>query len=205
MSLGQTERFALMALDKEGGFMKPPRFSKNKKSAFTLLELVVTLVITAVTAVVAIPVAGSSNAMQVKLAADGVANHLHYAQQLAMTTRKPHGVSFDTGTETYQVYYESSMGGAETILTDPLKPENLVIDLKKDPFKTVNINTATFSNSGGSITNNKVIFETQYGIPKVDNNSATPPDVATGTVTLSRGGITRTVTVEPTTGKVTVQ
>jgi len=187
----------------------------------TLIELVVTLVIIAVIAVVAIPVAGSSNAMQVRLAADGVANHLRYAQQLSITTGYKHGVEFKTFTDgtapnTYRVYRDDNP--SEIISNDPTDPANpgnnndsanigkLVIDFKKAPYATVTINSAVFND--GAANRTKVIFDTN-GVPQADNDGANPNlitgAVGNNTVTFSRGGITRTVTVEPTTGKVTVQ
>ena len=183
-----------------------------------MLELVVTLVITAITAVVAIPVAGSSNAMQVRQAADLVANHLRYAQQLSIATGFKHGVSFDTAQETYRVYRNDDPDGSGTIANDPNDPVNpgnnndplnigkLVIDFKKAPYTTVSIDSALFYD--GTANKTKVIFNTN-GVPQADNDG-TNPDLdtivaGTNTVTLSRGGITRTVTVAPTTGKVTVQ
>ena len=60
----------------------------------------------------------------------------------------------------------------------------------------------TFTN--GAVSSEKVLFGTLYGTPKVDNDG-TNPAITSGTIVLSKGGITRTVTVEPVTGKVTIQ
>ena len=188
------------------------------KSAFTLVELTIVLVIVAILAMVAYPTSESSNNLKVTQAAELIATHLRYAQQLSITTGNRHGVSFDTAQETYRVYRDDTPDGSGTIANDPNDPANpgnnndatnpgkLVIDLKKEPYKTVGIDSAIFND--GAANRTKVIFDT-FGTPQADNDG-TNPNLITGvpgnnTVTLSRGGSTRTVTVEPAPGKVTVQ
>ena len=192
----------------------------SKRSAFTIIELTVVLVIAAIIAIIAIPRSTVVNNAKVKQAAELVAAHLRYAQQLSITTGFKHGVAFTiTPTNTYRVYRDDTPDGAGTIANDPndpydpgnkndaSNPGKLVIDLRKEPFATVDIVSAVFND--GATNRTKVIFDTLNGTPQADNDG-TNPNLVTGaagnnTVTLSRGGTTRTVTVEPTTGKVTIQ
>ena len=187
--------------------------SHSRRSGFSIIELVIVLVIVAIIAIVSIPRSTVTNDAKVKEAAELIAAHLRYAQQLSITTGFKHGIAFTINpTNTYRVYRDDPSDGAGTIANDPndpydpgnkndaANPGKLVVDLTKAPFKTVDITGTNFN----GLTNRKVIFDTLNGAPQQDNEGAGVALSPAGTVTLSRGGTTFTVSIQVETGKVTV-
>lgn len=157
---------------------------------FTLIELMIVLVILAVAAAIAVPMASSAGSLQLRSAVNMVAADLEYAKSLAIGTGQRHSVVFDDGAETYRI---ADANG--NVIKHPVKKGfDYVVSFSTDKrLGQVNIVSADFDGS------QTVSFD-YLGSPY----NGAPAALASGVVTLQAGGVTRTVTVEPVTGFVSI-
>ncbi len=157
---------------------------------FTLIELMIVLVILAVAAAIAVPMASSAGSLQLRSAVNMVAADLEYAKSLAIGTGQRHSVVFDDGAETYRIVDANG-----NVIKHPVKKGfDYIVSFSTDKrLGQVNIFRADFDGS------QTVSFD-YLGSPY--NGAA--GGLASGVVTLQAGGVTRTVTVEPVTGFVSI-
>ena len=151
---------------------------KKTRTAFSLVELIATIITIAVLAKVAIPrYSGAVARYRLTNCVNRVVADLNNARAQAMATSQNVTVTFTTGTQSYAI---SNMPG----LNDPAAV--YTVSLAAYPYKISGLG-ASF---GASLT--YVTFD-GYGVP---NN--------TGSVSIIAGGTVKTITVEATTGKVIV-
>jgi len=165
------------------------RWTKQLRTqeGFTLIEIILVVVILAISALVAIPVFSSGADMQVRSAANKIAADLDYAKGLAVTHQKYITVVFDPSSESYQI---EDAGGviAHPIRSGELFIEGLAADRR---LSKVDINNTTLSG-------NAVTFD-YLGSPLSGGN---PLD--SGQIELRADSFTLYVKIEPVTGYVTI-
>ena len=150
------------------------------EEAFTLVELIMVIVVIAISAVVVVPLVVGTSDLQVISAARIVASDLQYAQNMAIAKREPVTVTFTPGTESV------ALSNARGALIHPITKDTYTTDFRvRNGFGKVDIVSADFSGS------TSVTFD-EMGSP--DN---------AGTVTLQAGSHVYTVDVAAATGKVT--
>ncbi len=161
-------------------------------SGFTIIEVILVVLIIGIAAAVVVPMASSAGGMQLRAAVNMVAADLEYAKSMAISRGQPYSVVFDKTTETYRIVDQ-----AGTVIPHPVKKGfNYVIDFRNEGrLDQVEIYDANFDST------NKVTFD-YLGSPY--NGSATPGPLNSGVVTLRSGTMTRTVSVEPVTGFISV-
>ncbi len=149
---------------------------------FSLVEVLIVVVILAITAAVVIPGMSSAASTKIRSAADVIASDLEYARSMAITNQRAYTVDFDTSAESYQL--EDNSG----VIEHPVKKGfDFVVDFSGDSrLSRVDIYTADF---GGS---DEVSFD--Y-LGSCDNG---------GVVTLKAGDVTVYVNVQSVTGFITV-
>lgn len=169
------------------------------KRAFSLVELVVVMLIVGIIAVVAIVNSISVFGVRLTQAADKVKSDIKFVQSYALATQQRTRIAFDTAANSYTVYREPTTDNW-VVMLDPLTKANFVVSLNQNPFKGVTISSATFVNA-----NYHLVFD-RAGIPWGYNPSggAVTQLASAGTVVLSGNG-TKTITVEPVTGKTATQ
>lgn len=151
------------------------------RSAFSLVELLIVILVIAICAAVVVPMAAGTDDLQVVSAARIVASDLQYAQNAAISSQQPVTVIFTPATETY------SLSNASGPLIHPMTKEAWTVNLAdQSGFDKVDMASASFG-SGAS----------------VEFDEMGSPDNA-GTVTLQSGAHVYTVSVAAATGKVTV-
>jgi hypothetical protein len=112
-----------------------------------------------------------------------IVSDLRFAQELAMDTHGSYRISFDVGADRYTVYSKNST----TVPTrDPFTGQDFIVVLNQDLFQGVGLQSATFG--GGSF----FVYDSK-GAPS-----------SGGTIVLSSGGKTRTVSVVGGTGVVRI-
>ena len=155
---------------------------KNRLSlSFTLLELMVVVMILAIVAAVAVPMAVGTGDMQVISAARMMSADLQYAQNTAITTQRPITVAFDTSAESY------SLSNASGALIHPITKEAFTVNfMSREGFNALDVVSADFGE------NLSVTFD-ELGAPD-----------SAGTVILRAGPHVYQVSVATATGKVTV-
>lgn len=145
---------------------------------FTLLEVVLVISIMAIFSAIAVPrYVGSLAYSRAEAAARKVASDLSVARSLAMTSSKPQAVVFSVATGTYQ-------------LSGQLDREHpafgYLVDLSAAPYKSQLV-SASF---GGSAT---VTFDI-YGVPD-----------RSGTVVVGSGSRKKSIVLDATSGRTTIQ
>jgi hypothetical protein len=119
------------------------------------MELAVTAVILSIlVAIVGLP-APDNGAQSLQMAEIQIRDALRMAQSRAVSTRMPHGVSFDVANERFAVVDQNG-----NLAIDPLAKSGYVVDFTRpDQPPNLEIDTATFGNTAAA-----AIFDGQ-GVP----------------------------------------
>ena len=163
---------------------------------FTLLELLVAILIISIVGLYAVEIVASSvTNFYLDGASYRLLEDLRYARHMARVNGGWYGVSANVNpTNTYTVYVTD--GTTDTPLANPAAPnQNMIVDLKSTYH---GVTLSNVSIAGGS----KVEFNSS-GIPYNDKNGSAL--VTNGTITLSTGTRTRTITISKNTGTLTQQ
>lgn len=155
-----------------------------------MIELVVVMAILAVAAAIAVPMLSSTGSMQLRAAVNIVAADLEYAKSMSISRGQRYSVVFDKTTERYRIVDDSG-----TTIPHPVKKGFLyTVDFRADSrISQVDIFNVSFDGTS------QVSFD-YLGSPF--NGGGT--NLNSGVITLKAGGITRTVSVEPVTGFISI-
>jgi prepilin-type N-terminal cleavage/methylation domain-containing protein len=146
--------------------------------AFSLVELTMVMVIIAVAAAIAAPRwTESLGRYRVDAAARRIVADLALAQTNARATSSPRTITFDPGAETYQL---SSLKDFET------GSGSYTVNLKGAPY------LADLASTG--FTAASPLTFNAFGVPSTG-----------GSLTVSSGGFSRTITIDPDSGTATIQ
>ena len=150
---------------------------------FTMIEIIIVVVIISIAALAAVPMMSSAASLQIRSAANMIAADLEYAKSMAISRGQNYSVVFDKNTDSYLIEDQDT-----NVIQHPVKKGfNYVVDFQNDKrLSTVDITNV-------SIANSKVTFEC-LGSP-----------IEGGTITLQADGTTKTITVEPITGFISIQ
>lgn len=145
---------------------------------FTIIEILIVVVIIAIAAMMAVPMIGSADSMQVRSAADVIAADLEYARSMAISRQREYTVVFNTSNESYQL--EDSSG----VIEHPVrKGFQYIVDFgSSSQLNKIDIVSASFG-----------------GTSQISFSPAGTPSSG-GVVSLQAGGTTATISVEPVTG-----
>ena len=170
--------FKQIASPLKGFAMTKSAFFNRLYKGFTLIELVSVIALLGIMALAIVLISPSTNPARLDAAVKQVSSDIEHAKEHAMTTEKTSGVQFVAG-GTYTVYEETTA----TPLIDPLTKEDMVVTLSS-------------LYSGISISTNYTVEFNSFGAPTIGGG---------GSVSLTDGTTTKTVTVTTETGKVTIQ
>lgn len=164
---------------------------------FTLIEILCVVVILGIASAIIIPQIGSRSDLVVSSAARVVMADLIYAQNRAIATQAPHYVNYSIAGQQYTLSNTTAL----TAITNPVtnNPYTVSFGSKNSPMENVSLTAVSF---GGP----PVLGFDELGSPFAfdpSNNTSTPL-VSAGTIQLTCGNSTLTVSVEPYTGETTV-
>ena len=150
---------------------------------FTIVEVIIVIVVIMIAAMLAVPMMSSASSLQIRSAANMVAADLEYARSMAISRGQYFYVVFDDINESYRIEDQNS-----NVIQHPVKKGfDYVISYQNDSrLSKVDITSTSFSND-------KVRFD-YLGSPD-----------AGGTIILQADGTTKTITVEPVTGFISIQ
>lgn len=162
-------------------------------AGFTLVELIVVIVILGIAAAIVVPMASSASGMQLRAAANMVAADLEYAKSLAIGTGQKHGWKF-TDSKSYEIVIVNP-DNTTSVVRHPVKESfDYIVNFAGDGrLDQVSITSVDFD--GGNI----VGFD-YLGTPSNSSSGL----VSEGVITLTAGGVSKTVRVQPVTGFVTI-
>jgi len=151
---------------------------------FTIIEIVIVVVIIGIAALVAVPMMSSAASLQIRSAANMIAADLEYARSMAISRGQKYSVVFDQVAESYKII--DPLGN---VIQHPVKKGfTYVIDFQNESkLNKVDISIAVFD------TDQTVVFDC-LGSPDSEGN-----------VVLQADGETKTITVEPVTGFISIQ
>jgi type II secretion system protein H len=167
--------------------------TKIVRCGFTMIELLIVMAILAIAAAIVVPMASSAGSMQLRAAANIVAADLEYAKSMSISRGQKYAIVFDKTTETYRV-----TDAAGVTIPHPVKKGfPFTVDFHNDGrLSQVDIVSVSFDGAAA------VSFD-YLGSPYSGTGGAAAP-LNSGVITLRAGGVTRTVTVEPVTGYISV-
>ncbi|QQR81216.1 MAG: hypothetical protein IPJ69_03490 [Deltaproteobacteria bacterium] len=165
-------------------------------SGFTIIELCLVITLMAILAVAAIPSFQNAAVAQCQGAAYKIANDLSYMRRLSINRHHNYQLTFDTAHNSYAATYYDMGVGVTTPVTDPLTQESLSIDFETLPgISGVDVISA-------NINGHSILGFNTNGYP-VDSGGTMI--AAAALIQITKGGITRTVRVEPYSGEVSIQ
>ena len=164
----------------------------KKIKGFTLIELVMILVMLGIMAILAMPGTTAQPIVKLEAACQKMASDLRYAQGMSLAQQVRFGISFDPVNEAYFVYRVS----IATKAIDPQTRNNFDVSFgQSGEFRGIDIVSTNFSN--------KVEFDSA-GAP-YDGNGTILSSQGVVTLQAAGGAYSRTVRIEPKTGKVSIQ
>ena len=159
-----------------------------------MIELMVVIAIIAIAAAIVVPMASSAGSMQLRAAVNVVAADLEYAKSMAISRGQRYWVVFNPTTESYRITND-----AGATISHPIKGPSFpyAVDFPSDcRLNGVGIVSANFDSTSAVGFDYLGIPYTAPGTPAALLNP--------GVITLQAGGATRTVSVQPVTGYVSI-
>lgn len=159
---------------------------------FTLIELVMIMVIIGVLAIAVIPKTTATPIVKLEAVCQKIESDLRYIQEMALAQQVRFGISFDPVNESYFAYRLNTSTKAQ----DPQTRNNLDISFNQlNEFRGIDIVSTNFSNI--------VEFDSK-GSP-YDGNGAILSSQGIITVQTASGTYSKTIRIEPSTGKASIQ
>lgn len=180
----------------------------KQRAAFTLAEILVVVVILGIISAVIVPKLGAHDDLTLAAAARTLTADLMYVQNLSISTQTMHVVRFDTANNKYTIFKYTSPS-TEATLTHPLQAQPYVQQYGSTnvQMKKMVLTSATFTGLDATYTLiNSVGFD-ELGTPYVYDSSKSPRtnEMVSGSIVLTCGANTSTISIDRYTGEIKVQ
>jgi len=166
--------------------------------AFTLIEILVTVVILGIAGAMVIPAMGETGILRIQGAVRSIIADMTFAQADAVAFQERRAVMFDVANNNYRLVQVpgTTLDASSNTMYDPTRASGQFVMSLSDPrFGGARLVSASFDNEPN------IIFDPMGG-PVADPAGATPGNG--GTVVISGLNQVFTISVEPFTGRVTV-
>lgn len=177
--------------------------SLRQRRGFTLIEILTVVVILGIASAIIIPQMGSRSDLVASAAARTVMSDMIYAQNRAIAMQKKQFVQF-VGQQ-YNLQTRDTDTSALYTITHPVTKNNYSLTFNTTASGLGNV-TLTSASFGGK----SVLGFDELGSPFSFDSAAGPngtvtPLASTGSIVITSGSASLTISVEPFTGEVTVQ
>ena len=172
-------------------------------AAFTMIEIIITMVILAIAAVIAVPMMSGAADMQVRSAANRLAADLDYAKNMAITHQRSFTVVFDKSATVANGYKIQRRDAASTLATilNPVSQRDFDVRFNAErSLSRVQIITVALTPTG---TPDAITFD-YLGTPYCGDTIDAANRLISGCITLAADGAGLKVVVEPMTGYITI-
>jgi prepilin-type N-terminal cleavage/methylation domain-containing protein len=171
--------------------------SLRVRPGFTLVEILTVIIILGIAAAIIIPQLGSRDDLRCAAGARLLMADLIYAQNRSIALQRMHFVKFDIAAQRYALL--NSITPTETVIQHPVSKDVYVVQFGQGSsgLRDVKLESATFNGFA-------VLAFDELGVPHYYDGSDVLP-MTSGSVTLSSGTFSLTVTIEPFTGEINVQ
>jgi prepilin-type N-terminal cleavage/methylation domain-containing protein len=160
---------------------------------FTLAEILLVVLIIAIAAMIAVPMMGSMDSVQIRSAANMIAADLEYAKSMAISRQEYYSVVFPAN-DYYEVHDHNGI-----IIKHPVTKLAYKVDFSSDSrLNKVVIDSADFD-PGSS---DAITFD-YLGSP-YSGSGTSPNPLNSGTISIRAGDFTETISVEPVTGFISI-
>ena len=170
----------------------------NRRSAFTLIEILMVVVILGMASAIVIPQINSRNDLKSASAARLVMADIMYAQNQAIVTQTRQYIKFDTAGKQYKL---CSGFSPEVVITNPVTQGSYVQKFGSASTtytKEMNLVSANFDG-------NAALAFDALGAPLAVASDGTAAALVSGSVVVGAGQNSMTITVAPYTGELTAQ
>ena len=179
-------------------FAMKHRDDGSRARGFTFPEVLAVVVILAIASAVVLPQVSDHENLDTASAARAVMGDLLYAQNRAISTQSMQYVSFDIPAQEYGLY--SSMS-PQQVLQHPVYLDNYVMTFGQGGTNDVSSNVIL---SSASFNGQDTVAFDETGVPYSYSSGATTALSGTGTIVLTCGTCSLTISVSQDTGEITV-
>ena len=173
--------------------------ARRRCCGFTLIEILGVVVILGIMAAVILPQLGNTNNQSSMAAARAVMADLLYAQSRSISLQQMHYVQFNTTSGTYQVMTSVSPA---VVISNPVSGQPYTVTFGSSSttgLQTMQLGSANFDSQ-------TVIAFDSMGVPYSYNTStSTATALVSGTIVVTSGSASSTITVAPFSGQLSVQ
>jgi prepilin-type N-terminal cleavage/methylation domain-containing protein len=181
----------------------------SRKTAFTLVEILVVAVILGISALIAAMFSSSGSQAHLSSAARDVVSNLQYAQSYAITKQRIVTVTYslnatDAARTGYDISYVDPATSTVTVLPGPdgaSLSRRFGSAARSSPMAATRLNAV---NVNGATANNTILCFDQLGVPKADAACTVDLTAAATMAIAASDGRTMTVRVQPYSGAVLV-
>ncbi|MCC6323042.1 MAG: prepilin-type N-terminal cleavage/methylation domain-containing protein [Phycisphaerales bacterium] len=169
-----------------------------RATAFTLIEMLITVVIMGIAGALVIPAMGETGILKVQAAVRSIVADITFAQSDAVAFQERRAIMFDVDANSYRVIQVpgSTLEPDTNTLFDPTKSDGrFIVNFNQGQFGDARILSASFDGEPN------LIYDALGG-PVADPSGAAVG--AGGTIVVQGSGSIFTITVEPFTGRVTI-
>ncbi len=175
---------------------------RHVRSAFTLIEILVCIVILGIAATLIIPQMSNASDLQAAAAARVLIADLTYAQNAAITSQKTHYVKFTKGSDTDTYSVIDAVSPAENIVRHPVSQMTFT-----QKFGVGGVSALSGARIGdielGTAGATTIAFDS-LGSPSSYTSGAPVPLADPGTIDVTCNGFALRIAIEPYTGELSV-
>jgi prepilin-type N-terminal cleavage/methylation domain-containing protein len=179
---------------------------RKHRAGFTLVEILAVVVIIGIASAIIIPQIGTRDDMRAAAAARVIVSDLIYAQNMAISNGTVVYVKFDTGNNRYTLLSTANSGG-DVAMTNPITQTTYTqqFGATSRGWETITLTSAVFNGIDNAYRPMYTLGFDEIGSPYAFSYSTNDKnDLNDGTIVVTCGQFSKTITISAATGEITV-